>query len=208
MFERIRAAVTLQHRIPEHQRRADYYRQRAIQVSIQNGFFLKDEDGVDLVEDATTSIIPVGDKVLEFAVDSDGICFARIKDGEVFLANANIQPWMGSQKYADSRRERKLLLHKKQILAWHGKISGGNLTIVPLSLNIKNQSLFTVPNINVVVVLYDKNRNAISASRTFLDELSKEEQQTIVFTWPLAFKGEVVTTEVLPAYNIFDVKLR
>jgi len=64
--------------------------------------------------------------------------FARIKDGEVFLANANIHPWMGSQKYADSRRERKLLLHKKQILAWQGKIAGGNLTIVPLSLYIKN----------------------------------------------------------------------
>ena len=44
--------------------------------------------------------------------------FARIKDGEVYLVNANITPWMGSQKYADSRRERKLLLHKKQILSW------------------------------------------------------------------------------------------
>lgn len=64
--------------------------------------------------------------------------FARIKGGEVFLENANIQPWMGSQKFADSRRERKLLLHKKQILNWQGKIAGGNLTIVPLSLYIKN----------------------------------------------------------------------
>ena len=41
--------------------------------------------------------------------------FARIKDGEVFLVNANITPWMGSQKFADSRRERKLLLHRKEI---------------------------------------------------------------------------------------------
>jgi len=63
--------------------------------------------------------------------------FARIKDGEVFLVNANITPWMGSQKYADSRRERKLLLHRKQILAWQGKISGGNLTLVPVSIYIK-----------------------------------------------------------------------
>lgn len=64
--------------------------------------------------------------------------FARIKGGEVFLANANIQPWMGSQRFADTRQERKLLLHKKQILNWQGKIAGGNLTIVPLSLYIKN----------------------------------------------------------------------
>ncbi|OGD97976.1 SsrA-binding protein [Candidatus Curtissbacteria bacterium RIFCSPLOWO2_01_FULL_38_11b] len=64
--------------------------------------------------------------------------FARIKDGEVFLVNANITPWMGSQKYVDSRRERKLLLHKNQILNWQGKISGGNLTLVPLSIYIKH----------------------------------------------------------------------
>src|SRR3989304_8081245 len=63
--------------------------------------------------------------------------FARIKDGEVYLFNAHINPWMGSQKFANERRERKLLLHKKQILAWQGKMAGGNLTLVPLSIYIK-----------------------------------------------------------------------
>ena len=64
--------------------------------------------------------------------------FARIKDGEVYLVNANVTPWMGSQKYVDSRRERKLLLHKNQILNLQGKISGGNLALVPLSIYIKH----------------------------------------------------------------------
>lgn len=63
--------------------------------------------------------------------------FARVRDGEVFLVNANITPWMGSQKYADSRRERKLLLHRKQILELAGKMSGGNLALVPVSIYIK-----------------------------------------------------------------------
>lgn len=63
--------------------------------------------------------------------------FARIRDGEVFLVNANVSPWMGSQKYTDSRRERKLLLHRKQILTWQGKMAGGNLTLVPVSIYIK-----------------------------------------------------------------------
>lgn len=44
---------------------------------------------------------------------------------------------MGSQKFADSRRERKLLLHRKQILNWQGKIAGGKLTLVPISIYIK-----------------------------------------------------------------------
>lgn len=63
--------------------------------------------------------------------------FARVKDGEVFLVNAFIHPWKGSEKISDMRRERKLLLHKKQILNWQGKIAGGKLTLVPLSIYIK-----------------------------------------------------------------------
>lgn len=63
--------------------------------------------------------------------------FARIKDGEVFLVNAHIYPWMGSQKYSNDRRERKLLLHKKQILNWQGKMAGGKLTLVPVAIYIK-----------------------------------------------------------------------
>lgn len=63
--------------------------------------------------------------------------FARIRDGEVFLVNVFINPWMGSQKFTDATRERKLLLHKKQIANWQGKIAGGKLTIVPLSIYIR-----------------------------------------------------------------------
>lgn len=63
--------------------------------------------------------------------------FARIRDGEVFLVNAFINPWMGSQKFTDATRERKLLLHKKQIANWQGKIAGGKMTIVPLVIYIK-----------------------------------------------------------------------
>lgn len=63
--------------------------------------------------------------------------FARIRDGEVFLVNAFINPWMGSQKFVDARRERKLLLHRKQILNWQGKIAGAKLILVALSIYIK-----------------------------------------------------------------------
>ena len=63
--------------------------------------------------------------------------FARIREGEVFLVNVHILPWMGSEKYSESTRERKLLLHKKQILNWQGKISAGGLALVPLSIYFK-----------------------------------------------------------------------
>lgn len=64
--------------------------------------------------------------------------FARIRDGEAFAINIYIAPWMGSQKYADSSRERKLLLHSKQILNWQGKMSSGGFALVPASIYIKN----------------------------------------------------------------------
>lgn len=63
--------------------------------------------------------------------------YGRVKDGEVFLVNVHILPWMGSEKYSESQRERKLLLHKKQILYLQGKISAGGLALVPLSLYIR-----------------------------------------------------------------------
>ena len=63
--------------------------------------------------------------------------FSRIKDGEVYLFNAFINPWMGSEKYSTARRERKLLLHKKQILTLIGKLAKGSFTLVPTSVYIK-----------------------------------------------------------------------
>jgi SsrA-binding protein len=61
--------------------------------------------------------------------------FARILDSEVYLINAKIFPY----KYArtetyDQNRTRKLLLHKKEVLALKHKTSSTNLTIVPISL--------------------------------------------------------------------------
>lgn len=63
--------------------------------------------------------------------------FARIKDGEVYLVNMHVFPWMGSEKFTNTRRDRKLLLHKKQIQYLVGKISGGNVALVPVSVYIK-----------------------------------------------------------------------
>lgn len=63
--------------------------------------------------------------------------FARMRDDEMFLANAFIAPWMGSVPDSAARRERKLLLHRKQILSWQGKMAGGKFTIVPIAIYFK-----------------------------------------------------------------------
>ena len=61
--------------------------------------------------------------------------FARLVGSEAYLVNANVFPY----EYArpdnyDPRRTRKLLLHKREIIALKAKMDGQNLTIVPISL--------------------------------------------------------------------------
>ena len=77
-----------------------------------------------------------------------------------------------------------------------------------MSAKIKNDSLFTIPEVGVVVLLYDAKGNAISTSRTFIDLLGPEEIKEIDFTWREPIKEEVVAKEIIPVYNIFSVQLK
>ncbi|MFA6325097.1 MAG: hypothetical protein WCX46_02615 [Candidatus Paceibacterota bacterium] len=76
-----------------------------------------------------------------------------------------------------------------------------------LSATIKNNSLFQIPEVNVIAILYDATGNAVSASRTYLDSLIGEESANINFTWIQPFAEEVIAKEIIPIFNIFSVKL-
>lgn len=61
--------------------------------------------------------------------------FATVDDGEVWLRNLHIAEYHhGSWTNHAPRRNRKLLLHRRQIDLLVGKIRDGNLTLVPLSM--------------------------------------------------------------------------
>ena len=61
--------------------------------------------------------------------------FATVDDGEVWLRNVHIPEYVqGSWTNHAPRRNRKLLLHRREIDTLIGKIRDGNLTLVPLSL--------------------------------------------------------------------------
>lgn len=77
-----------------------------------------------------------------------------------------------------------------------------------LSVNLQNTSLFSIPGISIVALLYDDKHNAVSASSTYLEELRPEDTQVLDFTWPEPFTFKVVTKEILPIYNIFGVKIK
>jgi len=61
--------------------------------------------------------------------------FATVDDGEVWLRNLHIPEYHhGSWTNHEPRRNRKLLLHKRQIDTLIGKTRDGNLALVPMSL--------------------------------------------------------------------------
>ena len=64
--------------------------------------------------------------------------FAQIKRGEIFLYNLHIAlyPFDHNPGY-EPRRERKLLLHKKEIERLAGTLAQKGLTLIPLSIYFK-----------------------------------------------------------------------
>lgn len=60
--------------------------------------------------------------------------FVRLMGSEAYLVNAQIFPYIYARPEGyESRRTRKLLLHKKEIISLKSKIEGANLTLIPLS---------------------------------------------------------------------------
>lgn len=65
--------------------------------------------------------------------------YVDIKNGEVKIINMHISKYKeGNIFNHDETREKKLLLHKKEILKLQGKVQKESLTIIPLEVYIKH----------------------------------------------------------------------
>jgi SsrA-binding protein len=61
--------------------------------------------------------------------------YGKVRGGEVFLVEAHISPYShGNIANHDPLRERKLLLHKKEIRRLTGKVQERGLTLIPLQI--------------------------------------------------------------------------
>ncbi len=60
--------------------------------------------------------------------------FVRIIGSEAYLVNAQIFPYIYARPEGyESKRTRKLLLHKSELIRLKSKLDGANLTLIPLS---------------------------------------------------------------------------
>ncbi|HJQ21192.1 MAG TPA: SsrA-binding protein SmpB [Gemmatimonadaceae bacterium] len=64
--------------------------------------------------------------------------YGIVRDGEIFLLNAHIQPYdRGGYVNHEPARSRKLLLHRKEIRRLIGAVERQGLTLIPLELYFK-----------------------------------------------------------------------
>jgi len=65
--------------------------------------------------------------------------FVDIKNQELWLINSSITPYKFSGAFVhEDRRKRKLLMHKNEIIKLKRQIQEKGLTIIPLSIYLKN----------------------------------------------------------------------
>lgn len=65
--------------------------------------------------------------------------YAEVRNGEVFVCNMHISPYeQGNIFNKDPLRERKLLLHKKEIDKLSTFVSQKGYTLIPISIYLKN----------------------------------------------------------------------
>jgi SsrA-binding protein len=65
--------------------------------------------------------------------------YATVRNGEAWLMGCHISPYShGTDANHDPERDRKLLLHAREITRLVGKISEKGLTVVPLKLYFKD----------------------------------------------------------------------
>ena len=83
-----------------------------------------------------------------------------IEDGQVLVKGMHISPYeKGNIFNKDPRRERRLLLHKREILKLFGQVKQQGLTLIPLSLYFKGSRVKMWLGLCKGKKLYDKRED-------------------------------------------------
>jgi len=95
----------------------------------------------DILEKIEAGIVLLGSEIKSIRNGQVSIKegHARIKNSEAWLTNVHIAPYkQGVSSDYDPLRQRKLLLNRKEINRLIGKLQEKGLSLIPLSLYIKN----------------------------------------------------------------------
>ena len=84
-----------------------------------------------------------------------------IENGEAWVKQMHIAPYeKGNIFNRDPLRERKLLMHKREILRLYGQVKQGGLTLIPISMYFKGSNVKVQVGLCKGKKLYDKREDA------------------------------------------------
>ncbi|NGX62060.1 MAG: SsrA-binding protein [Chlamydiae bacterium] len=95
----------------------------------------------EILETFEAGLVLMGTEIKSLRAHGGNLAEAYVKiiRGEVWLIGASIAPYrFGGVFNHDERRDRKLLLHKKEIEKLKGAIHQKGLTVIPLALYLKS----------------------------------------------------------------------
>ena len=87
--------------------------------------------------------------------------YCDIKDGEIFVKGMHLSPYeQGNIFNKDPLRDKKLLMHKREIMKLHGLVSQKGFTLIPLSLYFSGSHVKVEVGLCRGKKLYDKRDDA------------------------------------------------
>ena len=99
--------------------------------------------------------------------------YCRVENGEIFVYGMHISPYeKGNIFNRDPYRDRKLLMHKKEILKLFGLVTQKGFTLVPLSLYFSGKNLKMEIGLCRGKKLYDKRD--VAAEKEANREIERE----------------------------------
>ncbi|HPA70969.1 MAG TPA: SsrA-binding protein SmpB [Spirochaetota bacterium] len=115
----------------------------------------------EIIETFEAGIVLKGTEVKSMRARKVNIndAFARIKNGEAFIVGMNIALYeMGNRFNHEPERERKLLLHAREIKRLTGKLKEKGYTMVPLKAYFKEGKVKVLLGLGKGKAKYDKRR--------------------------------------------------
>lgn len=92
--------------------------------------------------------------------------YAQVRNGELWLMNVHVAPYEpASRQNVDPYRDRKLLMHRKEILRLASRAQEKGLTLIPLKMYLKKNRAKMEIGLARGKKLYDK-RDAIAKRET------------------------------------------
>ena len=102
--------------------------------------------------------------------------YCHVKDGELYAIGIHVSPYEhGNIFNREPLRDRRLLMHKKEILKLHARVQQDGLTLVPLSLYFKDSRVKVEVGLCKGKKLYDKREaDAVRSAKRDMDRAIKE----------------------------------